>query len=284
MRAACTSHSEATSSAPAARGPVADATPEVELVGEVGAQRVRREPQPFRQGEPLGRVAQHLLQPQLPQLRADARVDGHVEVVDAGSGPDRRQDRRLGEPSPHPRLLDPRDRPRHVEVGVQHRIDDLVKHGIGEGPPPFQGSVGAARRIPGERVGKRPNRLRRQLGQRRIGRQRAGPEEAAPKGCQHPDAGGRETAPPPARHEPRGGTRSSYSSPGMPCKPASPCVAGSHGSPRARRPSRASLNHAVNVFGSWASSDWITGRHSHLHAPTSRVSGAGTPWNRPTST
>ena len=232
---------------------MADAAPEVELVGEVGAQRVGGEPEPVGEREASGRVAQHVLKPQLPKLRADAGIDGHVEAVGARPRPDGRQDRGLGQAGAHPRLMHPRDRLRDVEVGGEHRVDDLVENRIGEGPPPFQRLVGA-----------RLGTLRKR---RPAARESArGPAPAAPARA-------------PARRRRRRRSRGPGNAGRIQIVSAR-CP----GSPRATSPSRASLNQAVNASGPSVSRDRTAGTCSHFHSSTSRASGAGAPSYRPTMT
>ena len=109
---------------------VAVAAPEVELIGEIGAHGVGSQAESIRQFET--EVAERLgVQAQFVQLRADTRVRRRFEVVGANRGLNRRQPGGgIGDARPSPGLLDPGDRLRQIEVGIEYGFDDPIEYRV----------------------------------------------------------------------------------------------------------------------------------------------------------
>ena len=117
----------------------AGASPEVHLVGEVRTQGPGRDREPLRQREAGGK----LFQPEFLNLGAEARVRGVRQVVDPCTGRDDRPDRGPGDPRSFPGLTHPGDGCGHVQIRIEHGVDDPVERRIGKRLPPLQRLMGA---------------------------------------------------------------------------------------------------------------------------------------------
>ena len=160
--------------------------PEVGLPAELETHGGGREPQTLRQRE---------VETQLLELGADRCV--HRQVVDLHSGA-RAGDREGGgvrQTGSRPGLLDPGGRLGEREVGLDHRLHDLVETRIAEGAPPGVFTGGVAGRIRGEQRGLAPHpRIRHRPGRPRGAAGGRGGGETD-EGARRPDREARGEAP-----------------------------------------------------------------------------------------
>ena len=116
---------------------VAGASPEVQLVGKIRADGIRRQVDSVRKHETRDRIAR-TPQPESPNLRADPGVRRRVGVGHGSARPHAREEVGPRDARPRASLPDARDARGEVEVGDEHGIDDGVEHRIPERRPPLQ--------------------------------------------------------------------------------------------------------------------------------------------------
>lgn len=122
---------------------MAHAVPEVDLVGKVGPERVRRQVEPVRQGHVAQLAVEQFAQPQVGELGADAAVRRYREAVDAGPGVDGGPVGVCRHDAAGARLLDSRRGHPEIQVGSQRGVDDAVERRVAEGSPPLRRFVRA---------------------------------------------------------------------------------------------------------------------------------------------